>query len=217
MSKSEFQKRKRGRPSLSESLDLTDILIAAVAVFSEKGFDGAQLKDVAQKVGVTNPLISYRFENKEDLWKKAIIYLGEKLVKHFEYIQGYYVDLKGIFMLKAYVRQYIYFLSENPGLYKILYQEMGTKTWRSSFIVKHLFTPAIWFGEKSIEGPLKGLEEFKAIPRANFISIIMGATSSFFMLAQLMKDQYNTEVFSKQEIEQHVEVVNKIIFKQFEV
>ena len=216
MPSSELPKRKRGRPSLSQTLDLNDILIAALEVFSEKGYDGAQLKDVAQKVGVTNPLISYRFENKEDLWKKAMTYLGDKLVERFEHIQSYYVDLKGTTALRAYARQYIYFLAENPPLYKIVFQEMGQENWRSQFLIEHVFSPVIWFGEKSIEQPTEELMKFKTIPRANFISIIMGASSSFFMLAHLLKSQYGTEVFSKEQIEQHAEVVNNLIFKQFE-
>ena len=107
MPKSELPKRKRGRPSLSQTLNLNDILIAALEVFSDKGYDGAQLKDVAEKVGVTNPLISYRFENKEDLWKKSMSFLGDKLVARFEHIKSYYVDLSGTMALRAYVRQYI--------------------------------------------------------------------------------------------------------------
>lgn len=217
MPSSEPSKRKRGRPSLSQTLDLNDILIAALDVFAEKGYDGAQLKDVAQKVGVTNPLISYRFENKEDLWKKAVSFLGEKLVDRFEHIKSYYVDLTGTMALRAYTRQYIYFLAENPALYKIIFQELGHDTWRSTYLIEQLFTPVIWFGEKSIETPLDSLKEFKTIPRANFISIIMGASSSFFMLSQLMRNQYGTEVFSKEQIEQHAEIVNNIIFSQFEL
>ena len=93
---------------------------------------------------------------------------------------------------------------------------MGQENWRSTFLIEQLFTPVIWFGEKSIEAPLDGLKEFKTIPRANFISIIMGASSSLFMLAHLMKSQYGTEAFSQEQIEQHAEVVNNIIFKQFE-
>lgn len=216
MPSSELPKRKRGRPSLSQTLDLNDILIAALDVFSEKGYEGAQLKDVAQKVGVTNPLISYRFENKEDLWKKAMNYLGERLVERFEHIQSYYVDLNGTTALRAYARQYIYFLAENPPLYKIIFQEMGQDNWRSQFLIEQVFSPVIWFGEKSIEDPTEDLKKFKTIPRANFISIIMGASSGFFMLAHLLKSQYGTEVFSKEQIEQHAEVVNDLIFKQFE-
>ena len=216
MPSSEPSKRKRGRPSLSQTLDLNDILIAALDVFAEKGYDGAQLKDVAQKVGVTNPLISYRFENKEDLWKKAVSFLGEKLVDRFEHIKSYYVDLTGTMALRAYTRQYIYFLAENPALYKIIFQELGHDTRRSTYLIEQLFTPVIWFGEKSIETPLDSLKEFKTIPRANFISIIMGASSSFFMLSQLMRNQYGTKVFSKEQIEQHAKIVNNIIFSQFE-
>jgi len=36
------------------------------------------------------------------------------------------------------------------------------------------------------------------------------------MLSQLMRNQYGTEVFSKEQIEQHAEIVNNIIFSQFE-
>ena len=165
---------------------------------------------------MTNPLISYRFENKEDLWKKSINYLGDKLVARFEHIKSFYLDLSGTMALRAYARQYIYFLAENPALYKIIFQEMGQENWRSNYLIEQLLTPVIWFGEKSIEEPLDSLKEFKTIPRANFISIIMGATSSFFMLAHLMKSQYDTEVFSEDQIKQHAEIVNNIIFKQFE-
>ena len=135
----------------------------------------------------------------------------------FEHIKSYYVDLTGTMALRAYTRQYIYFLAKNPALYKIIFQEMGHDSWRSIYLIEQLFTPVIWFGEKSIEAPLDSLKEFKTIPRANFISIIIGASSSFFMLAQLMENQYGTAVFSEEQIEQHAEVVNNIIFSQFEV
>ena len=58
-------KRKRGRPIASQKLNIEIILEAALDVFSDHGYEGAQLKEVAQKVGVTTPLISYHFENKD--------------------------------------------------------------------------------------------------------------------------------------------------------
>jgi len=60
-------KRKRGRPVASEKLDKEVLLEAALDIFSEFGFEGSQLKEVAARVGVTTPVISYHFENKEDL------------------------------------------------------------------------------------------------------------------------------------------------------
>ena len=64
--------------------------------------------------------------------------LGEKLVERFEHIQSYYVDLKGTTALRAYARQYIYFLAENPPLYKIVFQEMGQDNWRSQFLIEQV-------------------------------------------------------------------------------
>ncbi len=209
-------KRKPGRPSLSNTLPLNTILEAALQVFSEEGYGGTHLKDIAQSLGVTNPVMSYRFENKRDLWEKAMEFLGDKLVERFHAIQLEYNALEGIPVMRAYVTQYIYFLAENPALYKILAQEMGQKSWRSQYLIDKLFNPLIWFGEKSIESPMDSLKEFKTIPRPNFISIILGASSSFFALEQLLKSQYGSDVFDQEQIKHHAEVVNRIIFDQFE-
>jgi AcrR family transcriptional regulator len=50
------------------------ILDAACRVFSEKGFAGASMRDIAREVGVTEGLLYHYFENKEQLihatWKE---------------------------------------------------------------------------------------------------------------------------------------------------
>ena len=60
-------KRKRGRPSLAQELDIDRLLTIALEHFSNYGFEGAQLKIIAEKAGITNSLISYHFKNKEEL------------------------------------------------------------------------------------------------------------------------------------------------------
>jgi AcrR family transcriptional regulator len=96
-------KRKRGRPVASEKLDTTVLLEAALVVFSEHGYEGAQLKEVAAMVGVTTPLISYHFENKEDLWKQSIIHLSAKIMERYEEVRKEHSDLSGIALLKAFL------------------------------------------------------------------------------------------------------------------
>ena len=60
------------------------------------------------------------------------------------------------------------------------------------------------------------LEEFKSIPVANFVSIMFGATSSFFVLAQTLEAEYGISPFTKENIEIHANIMNDLIFKQFE-
>ncbi len=208
-------KRKRGRPIASQKLNIEIILEAALDVFSDHGYEGAQLKEVAQKVGVTTPLISYHFENKEDLWKKSIIHLSEKIMLRYEKVRKEHLHLKGISLLKAFSKEYLYLMAEFPPMYKVLLQEMGRKSWRYDFVSQHLLMPVVWFGHKPITES-NDLEEFKSIPVANFVSIMFGASSSFFVLAQTLEAEYGISPFTKENIEIHANIMNDLIFKQFE-
>lgn len=208
-------KRKRGRPIASEKLNIEVILEAALDVFSDHGYEGAQLKEVAQKVGVTTPLISYHFENKEDLWKKSIIHLSEIIMLRYEKVRKEHLHLKGISLLKAFSKEYLYLMAEFPPMYKVLLQEMGRKSWRYDFVSQHLLMPVVWFGHKPITES-NDLEEFKSIPVANFVSIMFGASSSFFVLAQTLEAEYGISPFTKENIEIHANIMNDLIFKQFE-
>ena len=44
------------------------IIEAAVEIFFEKGFDGASMREIAEKAGLTKPMIYYHFQNKEALY-----------------------------------------------------------------------------------------------------------------------------------------------------
>ena len=208
-------KRKRGRPVASEKLDKEVLLEAALDIFSEFGFEGSQLKEVAARVGVTTPVISYHFENKEDLWKQSIIYLSKKTMQRYEEVRLLNKDLNGISLLKAFTKHYLFLMAEFPSMYNILLQEMGRKSWRYDFVSQHLLMPVVWFSHKSISES-KDLEEFKSIPAANFVSIMFGATSSFFVLAQTLEAEYGIIPFTKENIEMHANIMNNLIFKQFE-
>jgi hypothetical protein len=100
-------------------------------------------------------------------------------------------------------------------MYKILLQEMGRKSWRYDFVSQNLLMPVVWFSHKPITES-ENLEEFKAIPAANFVSIMFGATSSFFVLAQTLEAEYGISPFTKENIEMHANIMNDLIFKQFE-
>lgn len=49
-----------------------EILNAALTVFSEKGYGGALLRDIAASLGITKPALYKHFESKEALWNAMI-------------------------------------------------------------------------------------------------------------------------------------------------
>jgi AcrR family transcriptional regulator len=57
------------------------ILCAAEAVFAEKGYDGARVKDIASRVGVTHAVIHYHFNTKRDLYRAVVDRMVGELVE----------------------------------------------------------------------------------------------------------------------------------------
>ncbi len=61
---------KRGRPRLSDQRATPDrILDAALEVFSERGFEGATVRQIAAKVGVTDPALYAHFKGKKEIFE----------------------------------------------------------------------------------------------------------------------------------------------------
>ena len=62
---------KRTRPE-PEASTRERILAAALDVFAERGFDGARVRDIADRAGANLGLLTYYFSDKEQLWQAAV-------------------------------------------------------------------------------------------------------------------------------------------------
>lgn len=59
---------KRGRPGY----DLETLLIVAVRLFNERGYDGTSMEDLSRKLGITKSAIYYHVPSKEELLRLAV-------------------------------------------------------------------------------------------------------------------------------------------------
>lgn len=48
------------------------VLASALHLFSQKGYEGASIREIIEGAGVTRPVLYYYFENKEDLFRKLL-------------------------------------------------------------------------------------------------------------------------------------------------
>lgn len=77
----EARKPKRGRPLRSDRPDTRDrILEAALEVFSERGFDGATVRQIAAKVGVSDPALYAHFKGKLEIFEALLKLAGPNLL-----------------------------------------------------------------------------------------------------------------------------------------
>src|SRR5581483_699907 len=65
-------KRSRSRAEQRRSIETrVSILNAAIAEFAEKGFEGASIRAIADRLGLQHPLITYHYRSKTVLWRAA--------------------------------------------------------------------------------------------------------------------------------------------------
>jgi AcrR family transcriptional regulator len=55
------------------------ILAAALEVFAERGFDGARMRDIAERADANLGLLTYYFTDKQELWKAAVTHAFAEL------------------------------------------------------------------------------------------------------------------------------------------
>jgi len=207
--------RKRGRPSVNK--DLTIVLEAAAKIFAKKGFDGAQIKEIAQAANFSASLLHYHFSDKEDLWKKTVSKLGEKMLNKLVEIESYFRDLEGASLLKAYNRQFIYFSAKHPEFFKIAFHEIGNESHRAEWLLDVILAPVQkQLSEKVFQGSNGDLPIFSSLSSAHSFSLLVGAANMFFALSYQMKRQHGIDVFDDKEIDKYVDFVNSTIFVRVE-
>jgi AcrR family transcriptional regulator len=89
-----FQRRKEDRPG--------EIVTAALAVFSEKGFAAAKLDEIARRAGVSKGALYLYYETKEDIFhavvKTAVVPDIERIKGRLEAFPGPFGGLLEIFL-----------------------------------------------------------------------------------------------------------------------
>jgi len=97
------------------------ILEAARTAFSEKGFDGVSVEEIAQCAGVRKALIYYYFPSKEilfeEIWNNALEELERHIFKEIEN-ENYYVK-----KIKRFLKAYIDFVTSRKVLSRVIERE----------------------------------------------------------------------------------------------
>ena len=77
----EAHKSKLGRPPRSDGPNTRDrILNAALEVFSERGYDGATVRQIAANVGVSDPALYAHFKSKKEIFEALLNMAGPDLL-----------------------------------------------------------------------------------------------------------------------------------------
>lgn len=115
-----------------------NILNAAIELFSNRGYDGVSIREIATLADVHFASIRYHFGDKEDLYRACISKHGEKrLVSAQRFLSAEPKSFEDMRLRLGYATEDVFRIhNENPFLTKLLLQEVESTTPRSDIILR---------------------------------------------------------------------------------
>jgi AcrR family transcriptional regulator len=187
------------------------ILSAALEVFSERGFEGGSTTAIADRAGVTQPLLNYHFRTKAELWRAAVDGLFESL----NATMNARVDgLRGVderTTAELLVREFIWFSARNPQLHRIITQECKVDGPRMDWMVERHVRP-LYETTVALLERLSDQGHIPAIPAAHLYYIIAGAGPTMFVLAPESRRLTGLDVSDDEVVAVHADAVCRLLF-----
>ncbi|MBW2244775.1 MAG: TetR/AcrR family transcriptional regulator [Deltaproteobacteria bacterium] len=158
------------------------ILEEAEAVFAERGFDGTRLEEIAERVGIRRPAISYYFVGKEALYDAVLEALVGGLYERIRVVLERPVSL--LERIEAAVTTWVDYVGARPTFARILLREVAAgQGGRIPGIARHIepFFDLVRRLEAESEGD--PLADDSPINAVHFASTIAGST--IFLVAAI--------------------------------
>src|SRR6202795_5034474 len=158
------------------------ILGAALELFSERSFDGASTRNIAELAGVTQPLLNYHFAGKEELWRAAVDDLFERFRTSMQSRVSGLRGVDDVTVAKLMVRHFVEFSAANPQLHRIIMQESKRSSSRLDWLVETHIRP-LYENAVAMFERLAARGELAPVAPAHLYYLQIGAGATVFMMA----------------------------------
>lgn len=134
--------RRRGRPSGSSTpLDNDVLLDLALDAFADLGFEGASIRELCRRLGVSHGLVHQRFGSKDQLWYAAMDH-------GFRHLAGEFADAAlgagdPLVALRRVILRFLEVTAESPALVGVINQESVGGGPRLEHLVDNYLAPAV--------------------------------------------------------------------------
>jgi AcrR family transcriptional regulator len=182
------------------------ILDAALDLFSERSFDGASTRSIAELAGVTQPLLNYHFAGKEELWRAAVDDLFERFRTSTQDRLSGLRGVDDVTIAKLMVRHFVEFSAANPQLHRMIMQESkraGARLdWLVETHVRPLYENAVAMFER-----LASRGDLSPIAPAHLYYLLTGAGASVFVMAPECQRLTGVDPFAPEFVAAHADLV----------
>ncbi len=134
----------------------TQILDAAITVFSEKGFHRATIKEIARVAGIADGTIYTYFASKDEVLLAVLDRLNETTERRQQFVLGDEQDLKAFF--RAYLQQRMALLWPNAEVFRAVLPELLVNGKLRRQYYEQVLAPTIAVGEQFFQAQNEQLQ-----------------------------------------------------------
>lgn len=187
------------------------IVRAALSAFADLGFDGATTRDIAERAGVNQGLISYHFAGKLPLWQAAVDDIFATLRDHFAAHLPALADADAATRLRLMVRHYVRFAAAHPELHRLMMQEGKHDGPRMQWLVDRHVRPLYELSTGLIaDAQREGL--IPDVPPLHLHYLLIGAVAHLFVVAPEIRRLSGSDPLQPAAIEAHADAVATVLF-----
>ena len=136
--------RPRKRAEQQRSLETRGaILDAAIAEFAERGFDGASIRSIAERLGLQHPLITYHFRSKDILWRAAAEHAFTQIREEWDTLAPESAGLSPLARLREEYATLFRYTVAFPEFHRFMRQEAFTNSPRLKWVAETVLAPLL--------------------------------------------------------------------------
>lgn len=134
----------RRRAEQQRSLETrASILNAAIAEFAERGFEGASIRAIADRLGLQHPLITYHYRSKDILWRAAAEHAFAQIRAGWDSSAPENSDLSPLARLREEYATLFRYTVAFPEFHRFMRQETLTSNPRLKWVAEAVLTPLL--------------------------------------------------------------------------
>ena len=206
-------RRKAGRQPAKNAVNTRrDIIVAAMKTFADEGFEGASLRDIATRAGVTHGLIRHHFGAKLDLWKAVVDFAIEQYATYLTPLLAQVNEMDSLQLLKICVRNFVYVSAQYPEIAKVIMNDCKQKGPRLDYVSERMF-PLL----RAIEPIFLNIQargNLKKFNHETFFLFLVTTGSAPFAASALASKLLGYDILTKESIYHYADLVVSTLFDE---
>lgn len=184
------------------------IVAAAVKAFAEKGFEAASTRDIAQRAGTDQGLVTYHFRSKDDLWRAAADHIFGILVARLDERLAALESDDPRERARDVIREYVRFVAAHPEFFRFMVDEGNRSNARMRWLVDKHIRPRFEFMKEHGIVRAAGIDA-SLVPHAFYA--LAGASSLIFAVAPKCRRLTGLDPRKRDAIEAHADYVAQLM------